>query len=153
MGRLRLKAGSKLFVIALGAFAFIAMTGCSSSSDSDNGFPIALSDNRIATGAELYAENCAGCHGEPGVSAPPLEGAPPHDETGHTWHHADRMLFEWVLDGPPLAERMPAFRGMLSEEQVLAVLAYIKSRWPEEIQKFQEEGSEQYERQIRESTK
>lgn len=46
---------------------------------------------------------------------------------------------------------MPAFRGVLDEEEVIAILAYIKSTWPEDIRQFQREGSEQYELQLRES--
>ena len=43
---------------------------------------------------------------------------------------------------------MPAFRDILSNEEVLDVLAYIKSSWPPEIQERQDEGSAQYETQI-----
>jgi mono/diheme cytochrome c family protein len=117
----------------------------------ENRFPIAVTDQRVSEGRTLFAENCASCHGVPGVSHPPLPQAPPHDESGHTWHHADRLLFQWVLDRPPLATLMPAFRGKLTEEQVLSILAYIKSTWPEDIQQFQQRGSEQYEQQAREN--
>jgi mono/diheme cytochrome c family protein len=56
-----------------------------------------------------------------------------------------------VLDGVPLAQTMPVFRGRLTEEQVLGVLAYIKSTWPEDVRQWQREGSEQYEAQVREN--
>lgn len=62
--------------------------------------------------------------------------APPHDESGHTWHHPDQLLFAIVKGGlvPPYAPAayesdMPAFAGKLSDEQIWAVLAYIKSHW------------------------
>jgi mono/diheme cytochrome c family protein len=62
--------------------------------------------------------------------------APPHDESGHTWHHPDRVLFAITKDGlvPPHAPTgyesdMPAFAGKLSDEEIWAVLAYIKSHW------------------------
>jgi mono/diheme cytochrome c family protein len=32
---------------------------------------------------------------------------------------------------------MPAFAGTLTDEEIWAVLAYIKSAWPEEIRKAQ----------------
>ena len=70
---------------------------------------------------------------------------------GHTWHHPDRLLFQWVLDRPPLATVMAAFRGTLTDEQVIEVLAYIKSNWLPEIQDRQNEGSAQYEVQVVES--
>ena len=77
-----------------------------------------------------------------------LAAAPVHGDAGHTWHHPDRLLHQWVLDRPPLATVMPAFRGVLSDEQVLEVLAYIKSTWLPEIQERQDLGSRQYEAQV-----
>ncbi len=61
-------------------------------------------------------------------------------------------MFEWTLDRPPLAEIMPPFRGILTEDEILSVLAYIKSTWPEDIQQFQREGSLQYEQQVCENS-
>jgi hypothetical protein len=62
--------------------------------------------------------------------------APPHDESGHTWHHNDRVLFGITKYGlkPPYAppnyeSDMPAFAGKLSDEEIRAVLAYISSHW------------------------
>lgn len=143
-------------VVATGLL-LIAAVACSSGEDGNSSqvgsqFPIAVTDSRIAAGTAIYSNNCASCHGVPGVSRPTIPTAPPHDETGHTWHHADRALFEWTLDRPPLAEIMPAFRGVLTEDEILSVLAYIKSTWPGDIQQFQNEGSLQYERQVRESS-
>ena len=65
--------------------------------------------------------------------------APPHDESGHTWHHDDVVLFEVTKYG--LAKHapagyqsdMPAFGDRLSDDEIVAVLAYIKSRWPQDI--------------------
>ncbi len=62
--------------------------------------------------------------------------APPHDESGHTWHHPDRVLFAITRNGlvPPYAPEgyasdMPAYAGRLSDDEIWAVLAFIKSRW------------------------
>jgi len=65
--------------------------------------------------------------------------APPHDETGHTWHHRDELLFEMTKRG--IAEmvggnyktRMPAYGGILSDEEILSSLTFIKASWPEHI--------------------
>ena len=43
---------------------------------------------------------------------------------------------------------MPAFRGNLTDEEVMGVLAYIKNSWSPEIQERQDEGSAQYEAQV-----
>ncbi len=110
----------------------------------------------IELGKNVYDEHCAGCHGVD------LEGedrwqqqnedgtfrAPPHDETGHTWHHGDQLLIETIeLGGQRLpaviggASPMPAFGQVLTDEEILAVLAYIKSTWPDDIRSIQWEMS------------
>jgi mono/diheme cytochrome c family protein len=37
---------------------------------------------------------------------------------------------------------MPAFDGVLTDEQIRAVLAFIKSTWPERERRFQELASQ-----------
>jgi len=62
--------------------------------------------------------------------------APAHDETGHTWQHSDEDLFEITKYGrfasapSRYVSYMPAFRDELSDEDILAALAFIKVRWP-----------------------
>lgn len=98
----------------------------------------------VALGKLTYAERCASCHGaalegQPDWRERRPDGrlpAPPHNADGHTWHHADEQLIAIVRDGmapfapPGYASDMPAFRGVLSEREIAAVLAYIKSTWP-----------------------
>ena len=111
---------------------------------------------QVAMGNRVYQANCGACHGanlegQPNWRTRKPDGrlpAPPHDETGHTWHHPDRLLYQWILDKPPLATLMPAFRGTLTDEQVMQVLAYIKNHWLPEIKNRQNEGSVQYEAQV-----
>ena len=63
--------------------------------------------------------------------------APPHDETGHTWHHADALLERIIRDGTAAVvgdgyeSDMPGFTDVMSDAEITAVLAYIKSTWPE----------------------
>ena len=99
---------------------------------------------KLALGAKVYARTCSSCHGaklegQPNWRARGANGrlpAPPHDESGHTWHHPDRVLFGITKHGPvpPYAPKnyesdMPSFGGKLSDEEIWAVLAYIKSHW------------------------
>ena len=97
----------------------------------------------VATGRVVYRRFCANCHGHR------LEGqalwqlrdqffhrrAPAHDETGHTWQHSDEELFQVTSSGRPVGmpqqatSYMPAFAVILSDQEILAVLAYIKARW------------------------
>lgn len=107
-----------------------------------------------STGQDLYLQHCADCHGaklqgQPDWRSPDEAGlfpAPPHDETGHTWHHPDAMLIDYVtrggqqvLDdlGVAFTSGMPAFGSVLTEAEIVAILDYIKSTWPEHIRKQQ----------------
>ncbi len=104
----------------------------------------------ISQGSQIYAESCASCHGanlegEPNWKSTNADGslpAPPHDETGHTWHHPDDLLFRITKFGTAKAtgldelnSDMPAFEGTLSDEEIIAVLSWIKAQWPEDLQK------------------
>lgn len=106
-------------------------------------------------GAALYSQHCAGCHGanlegQPNWRSPYADGtlpAPPHDETGHTWHHDSPLLFDYTRLGgeQALADRgvtgfksgMPGFAGVLSDDEIWAVLAFIRSTWPPRLQQAQ----------------
>lgn len=104
---------------------------------------------QTALGQKIYVQHCAMCHGEK------LEGqpnwrvrlpngrlpAPPHDVTGHTWHHPDESLFAMIKLGPVRAHAapsgyqtdMPAYDNTLTDEEIWAVLAYIKTSWTPDI--------------------
>ena len=74
--------------------------------------------------------------------------APPHDASGHTWHHPDQLLFEITKFGGQknapegFISAMPEFGDILNDEEIWASLAYIKSRWPENIRKRHAQMSE-----------
>jgi mono/diheme cytochrome c family protein len=106
----------------------------------------------IELGADLYAENCASCHGAKLEGQPDWRRrhdngrmpAPPHDETGHTWHHADQQLFDITKNGlasvvPGYESDMPVFDGILTDAEIAAILGYIKSTWPERERNYQAE--------------
>ena len=93
-------------------------------SDVTSPFRVEITSQRAAAGEQLYAANCATCHGVVGETLT-LLGALSHAEDGHTWHPTDRHLFEWILGGPPFAQVMPGFRGTLSDGEIYAVLVYI----------------------------
>lgn len=106
----------------------------------------------VIEGRKVYEANCANCHGfrlegQPNWQRRGPDGvlpAPPHDETGHTWHHADAVLFATTkLGGQAFMPQgvksgMPAFRDILSDREIEASLAYIKSRWPSTIRRRHE---------------
>ena len=103
----------------------------------------------LEKGKLIYAQHCASCHGrklegQPNWRQRDDEGylpAPPHDASGHTWHHSDKQLFELtkfglgdILKDENFKTRMPAYKDVLTDNQILTVLSYIKSQWPENIQ-------------------
>ena len=108
---------------------------------------IDLSDgDLLVQGKTVYEQACASCHGAN------LQGqanwrmrdedgnlpAPPHDKTGHTWHHSDEVLFKLVKFGPGFytpsySGKMPAYDGVLSDLEIKAVNSWIASTWPKEI--------------------
>ena len=110
----------------------------------------------LARGKAIYAEACASCHGanlegEPDWQSPGPDGrlpAPPHDETGHTWHHSDRLLLEITKHGTAAVlqggyeSNMPGFSETYSEEDLRNVIEWIKSRWPEDLRDHQAQITE-----------
>ena len=138
--------GGLFLVGALGLIIFASLA-----SPSSGGRPVETAAV-IQTGALVYQQQCAACHGanlegQPDWQQPLPNGlfkAPPHDETGHTWHHDDEYLIERTRTGAaalpadmqPLST-MPAYGDILTEEEITAVISYIKSTWPADIREVQ----------------
>lgn len=126
-----LRRGAVLVILVI---AVAACTGGSSGNQ-----------EQIARGEELYQANCAACHG--GATGGDIADIPPrHNAEGHTWHHPDCVLVEIVQDGmPPRAgtPTMPAFGDELNEQEIAAVLAFVKTWWTEEQLASQETVTEQ----------
>lgn len=107
----------------------------------------------VADGKTLYADHCASCHGanlagENNWRERKASGrlpAPPHDKTGHTWHHDDRALFNLTKHGPQFVagddyeSDMPAFKDVLTDREIVAILSFIKSTWPEKVRETHDE--------------
>lgn len=147
LARQKIRIGLAVVLVPLAA-ALLVLSQSGTRSRADHTDP-----EQVAQGRRIYQQYCASCHGSDGEGQPDWQirrpsgalPAPPHDESGHTWHHPDRMLFEmtkfgvarfapkgWVSD-------MPAFDGVLSDEEIWAVLAYIKSRWPQRAIEYQQQ--------------
>ena len=115
----------------------------------------AASPATLALGAALYAERCAACHGAELEGQPDWQRrlpsgrlpAPPHDASGHTWHHADSVLVRITREGPAAVvggayeSDMPGFADVMTDDEIEAVLAFIKSTWPERERAVQEQVS------------
>lgn len=147
-GRTTIALGVVLVAVA-GAFMAVWSPGTPTQADHTNA-------ELVAQGQQIYQQYCASCHGtglegQPNWQTRRPSGAlpaPPHDESGHTWHHPDQLLFQMTKFGiKPFAPQgwvsdMPAFEGVLSDEQIWAVLAFIKSRWPEKVREYQRQRNE-----------
>ena len=107
----------------------------------------------IKLGQTIYKNSCASCHGinlegQIGWQTEIVDGrrlAPPHDETGHTWHHSDKYLFMITkygiedIIGQKYANNMPAYKNILSDKEIISVLSYIKSTWPNKVKKIHDQ--------------
>ena len=119
-----------------------------------------LKDTEISVvkeGKKVYRTYCAACHGKNLEGQPNWETfgadgrlpAPPHDESGHTWHHPDSYLVDVVLNGftpgknKPLEyeSNMPAFKNILDIDQIISALSYIKSTWSIDYREWQENAT------------
>lgn len=106
----------------------------------------ALDRRAVSQGEPLYLQYCAACHGAdlrgapdwkttlPDGSLPP----PPHDDSGHTWHHPDFLLMQIVAEGGrSYGGVMPGFEAQLTQSEMAAILEFIKSRWDRESRAYQ----------------
>jgi len=137
-------------VAALGAGAYVWNVAGATSGN----VTVSPGDVDLVAGQTLYAKVCAACHGtnlegQENWRSPGEDGrlpAPPHDETGHTWHHGDQVLFEYTklggremmaAQGMEFDSGMPAFGEELSDQEIWNILGYIKSTWPERVREIQ----------------
>ena len=127
------------------ALAMLLLAACSSRQEPDV----------AQLGEALYQANCAGCHGAQGEGQPDWQAkgtdgcypAPPHDASGHTWHHSDGNLFRTVKYGaslniPGFKSCMPAFEDKLKDDEIKAVLSHLRTLWGQREREFQAKLSE-----------
>ena len=128
----------------------IALLGACGPDSSGAESSVAAADSATPTGQELFAANCAVCHGSEGEGQPNWHianddgtlPAPPLNGDGHTWHHADGLLYRIVDQGgaqfespsdPGFKSAMPGFGDRLSREEIIAVLTHVKSLWGDKV--------------------
>ena len=112
----------------------------------------------ISKWSRVYLEQFNSCHGvnlegQVGWRDNIVDGmrlAPPHDKSGHTWHHPDEMLFNLTKYGfkaminDDYKVSMPVYDGILSDEEIIASLSYIKSAWPDEVIEIHDKINDSY---------
>ncbi|MBO9417954.1 cytochrome c [Labrenzia sp. R4_2] len=130
-------------IVGLGAAALFVLPG-----NENTGLLKPENADVVARGKDIYDETCAACHGanlkgEADWQTPKADGllpAPPHDVSGHTWHHSSQLLFDMTKYGVAEAANlenyqsaMPAYEGVLTDDEIIAVLSFIKASWPEDV--------------------
>ncbi len=89
----------------------------------------------LTRGAKLYEQHCASCHGDDGMGVPP--GYPALKDhaslTDENPLNAVRMVlnggFPPGTQGNPRPYGMPPFGPQLSDDEVAAVLSYVREQW------------------------
>lgn len=111
--------------------------------------------DQVAFGSRIYSRICANCHGtgldgQLGWEEPLKDGtrlAPAHSAEGKTWRRGDQALFEVVKVGGETLKpdggvsRMPGFGDKLTDDEIWAVIAFIKSTWPSSVQDAQQNAA------------
>lgn len=106
----------------------------------------------LALGKEVYMTNCASCHGpegegQPNWKIPDANGvrpAPPHDSSGHTWHHSDSQLLDIIVNGSSSpSSTMIGYEDILTQAEIEASLTYIKTFWGEQELQYQTDVTKQ----------
>ena len=124
--------------LALLSLLLVALAGCDTSNTNPGGHtpeeiahakpkPVAPVAKPAApgpvnvNGAELYAQNCAGCHYQ-AKAGPPLEGIMGRREFPSGTPANDARLRDTIKMGRAM---MPAFSNTLTDEQVSAIVQYV----------------------------
>ena len=151
------KTAANLAVLAALVAAYLSLAACSSadtptpkptSTTSNLSTPSPPAENQgssvevLVRGGDLYAVECQVCHGD--QQGHGGTGAPPHNQDGHTWHHPDSQLKEWITNGKLGFYLMPAFNDRLTESDVDAILSYIQTWWTPDQRDSQADISRRY---------
>lgn len=93
-------------------------------------------------GLKLFTEHCAVCHGAQAQETvdwkTPTETGqyppPPLNGTAHAWHHPLSVLQTVIRGGgAPMGGVMPAWGGVLTDDEITATIAAFQSYWSDEI--------------------
>ena len=116
----------------------------------------------VKMGEKVYLQQCFSCHvfnieGQSGWQDTMIYGmrlAPPHNKSGHTWHHPDELLFSLTKSGfkvminDDYKVSMPVCDVILSNEEIIASLSYIKFTWPEEVVEIRDKLNDNYKSKV-----
>ena len=78
-------------------------------------------------GKILYETKCAQCHGKDGVAKPPGKGSKNFNDPEFQGRWTEESIAQISAEGKG---KMPGYRSRLSEEQLKAVAAHVKTLGP-----------------------
>ena len=91
--------------------------------------PLSPTTEVLASGKQIYQQNCVSCHGDTGRGDGPaaraLPGLPADFTQQHFSMHTDAEVYGWIKGGKP-GTAMPGFGDALDDEQVWQVITYIR---------------------------
>ncbi len=117
------------------------------STDSPRRAQMVAGNALLSRGQQQYNLRCAHCHGYDGEGQLPVTitntqslgmlTIPAHNASGHTWMHPDQLLVRVIKEGisNPLDQfPMEPYASVMSDDDINAVIAYIKLWWTDEQQ-------------------
>jgi mono/diheme cytochrome c family protein len=90
--------------------------------------PVELTAANLTEGAEEYEEHCAFCHGGAKATISPMRDklSPPAPQLINQIPHDDDAWLFWVTKHGVRMTGMPAWTGVMSDEEMWKVVAFIK---------------------------
>ncbi|GAA3901934.1 hypothetical protein GCM10022276_20840 [Sphingomonas limnosediminicola] len=94
--------------------------------------PLPNSPATLQRGAQVYAQNCAACHGPKGYGDGPAGQQLSPRPADLAWlahsHMVGDQYIDWTISegGKPVGSAMPAFKGILSQRDIWAVTSYVR---------------------------
>ena len=98
--------------------------------------PLPNSAAILQHGAQVYAANCAACHGARGYGDGPAAAQLSPRPADLSWLSRSRMVGDQYIDwtvaegGQPVGSAMPAFKLVLSQRDIWAVVTYVRHGIP-----------------------
>lgn len=127
-------------ILGVGVVIALAIAFWPSGGGSEAGSYPTYSEEAIATGEQYFQANCATCHGSDGAGNTQA-GIPALNGSMHAWHHPDSQIAGLIRHG---GISMPAIGPDWSDEDITAVLAYIKQWWTPEQRAAQAQASRRF---------
>jgi copper transport protein len=120
-------SGLVSFLVGVGLVFNTQLAGTGETDALTNPFPSTA--DSLATGRQVYQQNCQSCHGVDGRGDGPAAAGlapPPADLLVHVPLHFDQAMFNFIKNGIP-GTAMAPLGDKLTDEEIWHVINYIKT--------------------------